>query len=177
MHIAEALDSDLEDVLFVERVAFEQDEEAELVRALMADPSARPLVSLLAREEERPVGHILFTTARLEGAPDVSVAILAPLAVVPDAQGRGVGGALIERGLVLMSEAGVDLVFVAGHPGYYPRHGFGPAGRLGFEPPHAIPAKHADAWMVHALTPGLLGAVRGKVICADALDEPEYWRE
>jgi putative acetyltransferase len=177
VHITEALDSDLHDVLHVERMAFGQDDEAELVRALMADPSARPLMSLLAREDERPVGHILFTAAHLEGVVDVSVSILAPLAVVPDAQGRGVGGALIARGVELLSQAGVDLVFVAGHPGYYPRHGFEPAGRLGLAAPYPIPEKDADAWMVRALAPGLIGSVSGKVICAEALDRPEYWRE
>ncbi len=177
MRIAEASDADLEDVLFVERMAFGQDEEAELVRALLDDPSARPLLSLLAYEEERPVGHILLTAAQLEGAAHVSVAILAPLAVVPDSQGRGIGGALIERGIELLSESGVELVFVAGHPDYYPRHGFEPAGSLGFAAPHPIPDKDADAWMVRALTPGVIGSVRGKVICADALDKPEHWRE
>ena len=66
------------------------------------------------------------------------MAILAPLAVVPDAQGQGIGGALIEHGLSLLQRSGVGLVFVLGHPGYYPRHGFEPAGRLGFDAPFPI---------------------------------------
>jgi putative acetyltransferase len=176
--IEEASNSDMQDVLLVERLAFGEDEEAELVRALLGDPSAEPLLSLLAREDGRPVGHVLFTAARLEEAPDVRpIAILAPLAVVPDAQGRGVGGALVERGLQLLAEAGVALVFVLGHPDYYPRHGFEPAGRLGFTAPFPIPEEDADAWMVQALGSNVLGSAGGTVICADALNEPEYWRE
>jgi putative acetyltransferase len=99
------------------------------------------------------------------------------LAVVPDAQRQGVGGRLIERGLGLLFESGVGLVFLAGHPSYYPRHGFTPAGRLGFVPPFPIPPKDEEAWMVLALRPGLIGSVRGRVACADALNKPEYWRE
>ncbi len=178
MHIREALDSDLNDVLTVERTAFGYDKEAELVREMLEDPSAEPLVSLLAFEDDRAVGHVLFTTVRLADSQDnVSAAILAPLAIVPDAQKKGVGGKLIEQGLEILSESGVELVFVLGHPGYYPRHGFKPAGCLGLEAPYPIPEEHADAWMVQALRPNVIGAVSGKVVCCDALDKPEHWRE
>ena len=86
MSIDKASDSGLQDMLFVERMAFGCDKEAELVSDLLSDPSARPLLSLLARQKERSVGHILFTAARLKEIPyAVSIAIMAPLAVVPDA--------------------------------------------------------------------------------------------
>ncbi len=178
MRIVRASISDLEDVLFVERAAFGRDDEAELVRSLLMDTSAEPYESLLARDGERPVGHILFTAARLEGASrSASVTILAPLAVVPDAQGRGVGGLLIEEGLRILTESRVDLVFVGGHPDYYPRHGFVPAEPQGFAPPYPIPPEHEEAWMVRELVPGLIGSLHGRVLCADSLDRPEYWRE
>lgn len=178
MHIGQASDSQLEEVLDVERNAFGYDKEAELVRDLLDDPTAVPRLSLLAFEGERAVGHVLFTSARLAQTPDAaSLALLAPLAVVPEFQNRGVGGQLIERGITLLTESEVDLVFVLGHPGYYPRYGFEPAGRLGFTAPYPIPEEHADAWMVQALRPGVIGTVHGAVICAEALDKPEHWRE
>jgi len=176
--IDEASESDLADVLFVERAAFGEDAEADLVRALLNDPSAQPSLSLLAREGGRPVGHVLFTAVRLRGAAgSPPMAILAPLAVVPDVQGNGIGSALTERGMQLLGESGVGLVFVLGHPSYYPRFGFEPAGRLGLDAPYPIPDEHADAWMVVALRPGIIGVARGTVACADVLDKPEYWRE
>ena len=178
MHIEESSETTLPDVLEVERSAFGGEEEAELTRDLLNDPSAVPLLSLLAYEDGRAVGHILFTAARLAEAPDgATLSILAPLAVIPDAQRSGVGSALVERGLQLLSEAGIDLVFVLGHPEYYPRHGFEPAGRLGFEAPFPIAEEHADAWMVKELRSGVLGSVRGTVICADTMNEPRYWQE
>ena len=175
MHIVEASDADLGDVLFVERSAFGGEEEAELVRDLLDDPSAVPALSLLAREAEKPVGHILFTGARLVGRDDIPVAILAPLAVTPDAQRAGVGGRLIEDGIARLESAGVSLVFVLGHPDYYPRHGFVPALPLGLAAPYPITPE--EAWMVRALQPELLGRVQGTVKCADAMDKPELWRE
>lgn len=178
MRITEASPTDLSHALSVERAAFGQDDEAELVRALLEDPSAQPLLSLLAWVEGRPVGHILFTAARIEGAPGAArAAILAPLAVVPETQGQGVGGRLVEHGLSVLRERGVGLLFVLGHPAYYPRHGFEPALPHGLLPPFPIPPEHADAWMVRALREGLLGEVRGRVVCADAMNRPEYWRE
>ena len=178
MVIRETSDSDLNDVLAVEREAFGYDKEAELVRDLLADPSAKPSVSLPAFLDEQAVGHILFSAARLVGAANkVSISILAPLAIVPDAQKQGIGGKLIERGLSILAKSAVDLVFVLGHPDYYPRHGFHPAGKVGLEAPYPIPDEHADAWMVQALRPGLIGSIHGTVVCCDALNRPEHWRE
>jgi putative acetyltransferase len=180
LHIREATPSDLSDVLSIESEAFGYTKEAELVKGLLDDPSAKPVISLLAFKDDRAVGHILFTRARLTNTDDptaVSIAILAPLAVLPDAQSEGVGGKLIKHGLKLLSETGVELVFVLGHPGYYPQYGFNPAGLHGFEAPYPIPEKNADAWMVQELRSGVIGNVSGKVACADVLNQPEHWRE
>ena len=178
MKIREATDSDLNDVLSVEREAFGYDKEADLVKDLLTDPSAKPLYSLLAFDNDRAVGHILFTSAHLEGPHNTtSISLLAPLAVIPDFQRQGVGGKLIEHGLQHLALSGVDLVFVLGHPDYYPRYGFKPAGALGFEAPYPIPEEHADAWMVQALHPGVIENASGKVRCADMLNKPEHWRE
>lgn len=175
MSIREACDSDLDSVLAIERAAFGSDDEATLVSELLNDPSAKPLISLLAFQDGVAVGHILFTAAHLEPESSLSIALLAPLAVTPAFQRQGIGGRLIEHGVQLLAEAGIDLVFVLGHPEYYPRHGFTPAGKLGFDAPFPIPAEHAPAWMVAALGPDALAVAGGRVVCADALNKPHYW--
>ena len=179
MKIRKTDESDLSNVLYVETEAFGYEKEANLVKALLGDSSAMPILSLLAfNDQEEPVGHILFTKVRITGVEDTAAAILAPLAIIPDEQAKGIGGELIKEGLRLLSESGVDLVFVLGHPDYYPRHGFKPdAGALGFEAPYPIPTEHSDAWMVQELNTGVIGTLKGKVICADELNNPEHWRE
>ena len=72
---------------------------------------------------------------------------------------------------------GVGLVFVLGHPGYYPKYGFVPAGTRGFEAPYPIPPEHADAWMVQELQLGMIGSFMGQVECTDTLNDPKHWRE
>jgi putative acetyltransferase len=137
-----------------------------------------PLLSLVAVEDEKLIGHILFTKAKvIETTESVSARILAPLAVLPNVQNKGVGGRLIKEGLNQLKKTGVELVFVLGHPDYYPRSGFIPAGVLGYEAPYHIPEEHAGAWMVQELCSGIIGRVKGKVLCSDVLNQPEHWRE
>jgi len=151
---------------------------AELAKGLLGDNTAVPVLSLVAVKGDVPVGHIVFTKARLTGAGNVvSARILAPLAVLPDEQAQGTGGQLIEEGLRQLRESGVDLVFVLGHPEYYPRHGFVSAGDLGYEAPYPIPEEDAEAWMVQELHPGYAGKARGEVQCCEVLDQPQHWRE
>ena len=175
MIIREAFDSNFDAVMAVKRAAFGSDEEAGLVAELLADPSAMPTVSLLALEGDRAVGHILFTRAGLVPYSSLTASLLAPLAVVPGEQKKGIGGALIEHGLRILSESGVDLVFVLGHPGYYPRFGFEPAGKLGYDRPYLLQEKTPEAWMVKALRQGIIGKYSGTVTVADTLYKPEYW--
>jgi len=145
---------------------------------LLDDKTARPILSLVAVENNRLIGHILYTRAVLTRADKpVSVQILAPLAVIPDAQTKGVGSKLIKEGLRKLRKSGVELVFVLGHPEYYPRCGFITAGALGFEAPYLIPEKHAGAWMVQELKKSVISSVKGKVQCSEVLNQPQHWRE
>ena len=140
--------------------------------------SAMPCVSLVVVMDARLVGHILFTRVTLRNASrQLPASLLAPLAVLPEPQRKGIGSQLIEAGLRRLGSDGVELVFVLGYPDYYGRHGFLPAGRLGFDAPYPIPEAHADAWMVRELKASIAATVRGQVVCARALDKEEYWRE
>jgi len=173
-HTAEA---DFAGILSIHRAAFPGESVADLTAALLSDPSAKPVTSLLALADEKPVGHILFTAVHLQPEISRQASILAPLAVVPEWQRRGIGGRLVSEGLASLAQSGVGVVFVLGHPFYYLRFGFIPAGELGFAAPYPIPAKNAAAWMVLALEGGLPQPYAGTARCAKALDHPEHWRE
>lgn len=177
MIIRESETGDTGDVLDVERRAFGRADEAELTRALLEDATAEPRLSLILELSGRSVGHILFSRAGIDGFANINASILAPLAVVPDAQGKGFGGKLIVDGRRRLERSGVEIVFVLGHPGYYPRFGFQPAIPLGFEPPYPLAEKDLGAWMVLPLQGGVVGTVKGRVSCANALSAPEHWRE
>ncbi len=179
IHIKETTNADFNDIIEVEKQAFEKEDVAELTAGLLKDESAEPMLSLLAFENDTAVGHILFTRAYIGKVGDGPFChILAPLAVKPDFQKQGIGGMLINEGLKRIKAMGSEIVFVLGHKEYYPKYGFIPdAKSLGFSAPFTIPEKDADAWMVQSLTPKGLEIGRGKIICADEMNKPEHWRE
>lgn len=181
IELRQAAAADFQAIADLALAAFGAAEGPQIVRLigdLSADPTARPVLSLVAAASGRIVGHLLFSKVGIgPPGPDVAAAILAPLAVHPDFQSREIGGRLVAAGLRQLADAGIALVFVLGHPSYYPRAGFSAAGRKGFQAPYPIPPGNADAWMVKELRPGTIGNTRGQVICADALADPGYWRE
>jgi putative acetyltransferase len=131
----------------------------------------------MALRDNKPAGHVLFTKAKIEGyQKSEHVALLAPLAILPEYQGEGIGGLLIKEGLRSLKEQGTEMVFVLGDPDYYRKYGFVPeAGSFGFDPPFPIPERYADAWMVQALTLQGLSKSVGKLIPANALNQQKYW--
>jgi predicted N-acetyltransferase YhbS len=170
--------TDIHDIIIEAFGSVQGSEIAELVADLLADESAAPRLSLVATASHVVAGHILFTNTKVDGSRrQISSSILAPLAVRPGYQGQGIGGRLISEGIAQLRASGVDLVFVLGHPGYYPEHGFSPAGARGFEAPYPIPPENADAWMVQELRSGTIDSVSGQVVCARALNDPRHWRE
>lgn len=181
MEIRKSTEADKSEIETVHIQAFGEKEGleiAKLVNDLLEDETAYPLLSLVAVKNNKIVGHVLYTCATItQTTESVSAQLLAPLAVLPEVQNQGIGAYLIREGLSQLRESGVELVFVLGHPNYYPRCGFRIAGVIGFEAPYPIPEENADAWMVVELKEGVIGKVKGKVQCAKVLSHPQHWRE
>jgi putative acetyltransferase len=105
------------------RLAFGRDDEARLVSLLREGHYAR--VSLVADEDGAIVGHIMFSELAIVTEPETVWALsLAPLAVLPAYQGRGLGSALVQEGLRRCKGAGHTIVVVLGDPAFYGRLGF-----------------------------------------------------
>ena len=95
--------------------------EARIVEALR---EARSLtVSVVAMENGSIIGHAAFSPVTVDGLNDGWFG-LGPVAVLPERQRHGIGGALIEAGLGRLRERGARGCVVLGEPGYYGRFGF-----------------------------------------------------
>ena len=105
----------------VHKAAFPTDAEARLVDAIRANGNDR--VSLVAQNQGRIVGHALFSPVEVEGSEGIG---LAPVAVLPDLQGVGIGTALVKAGIDACRSLGVKFIVVLGGPRYYRRFGFRP---------------------------------------------------
>lgn len=170
-----ALPGDRDAVLAVHRAAFPTAEEADLVAALLADPDATPLESYVAAVDGTVAAHVLLTSAVVESSPHLPARLLAPLAVVPERQGQGLGTAVTVAALDAARAHGVVLVLVLGHPAYYPRFGFRPLLPGGPTPPYPVAPEHADAWQTLELHPGAFDVPQGPVRLAPPLMAPTLW--
>ncbi|MDH5557659.1 MAG: N-acetyltransferase [Alphaproteobacteria bacterium] len=155
--------SDILAVRAVNEAAFETGAEAALVDTLREN--GKFVLSLVADVEGEIVGHILFTDIAMEpGGAATRMIGLAPMAVRPEWQGKGIGSALVRRGLEDCRELGYRGVVVLGHPGFYPRFGFAPASRHGISCAYDAPD---EAFMALAL--GDVELPKGR-----ALYQPEF---
>jgi putative acetyltransferase len=118
-------------------------------------------VSLVAVEGDEVIGHVMFTPSLLD-APRalVTVQVLSPLAVLPAAQRRGVGSALVRRGVEIVAGQSAPIVFLEGNPAYYSRLGFVAAGSLRYRRPSLrIPEPAFQAMNLPAHEPWMTGTL------------------
>ncbi len=144
--------------------AFSSDAEARLLDALRAAGDCDPERSLVAEVDGTVVGQCLLTSMVLErsdGTQDADrIVALGPVAVVPERQRRGIGGALVRAALAQAEREGAGAVVLLGHPTYYPRFGFLPARAQGLLPPAPWPDAAWMACRLPAWTPRDVGVVR-----------------
>ena len=147
---------DIENIRRIHLEAFETDVEASLVDALR--DSGVELISLVAENKGEIVGHILFSPVSMDGK--CRIMGLAPMAVLPNWQGKGVGTQLVNAGLQACKKAGYEVVVVLGHADYYPRFGFAPSVNFGIKSEYDVPP---EVFMVKALCDGALDGITGTV--------------
>ena len=157
IEIREERPEDVRAIHQVNRQAFGQPQEADLVDALRENCS--DLLSLVAMMQDRIVGHILFSPATIgsEGRMVRGMG-LAPMAVLPECQRQHVGSELIRSGIARLRAGQCPFVIVLGHPEYYPRFGFEPASRHGIQSEWDVPD---EAFMILVLDDSQMQGVAG----------------
>src|SRR5258708_19697818 len=136
--------------------AFETPAEADLVDALRKQ--AHPIVSLVAADDRTVVGHIMFSPVSLREHPALNIMGLAPMAVAPSHQRKGIGSALVRAGLDQCRQRGFGAVVVLGHPEYYPRFRFLPSTPFAIGCEYEVPE---DVFMVLELQNRFLNGASG----------------
>ena len=142
----------------VHLVAFGGPVEAKLVQLISERKKA--LITLVAVSDGRVVGHILFSRVTIANSPDIFNAVgLAPVAVLPEFQRKGIGSALIREGLERCKQAGYHAVVLIGDPAYYSRFGFVRAADFGLQNEYGV----HDEFMALPLHDGALDGISGMV--------------
>jgi len=140
---------DYDSIKRVNDEAFGQENEGLLVNALRKTSKYMPSLSLVAEMNDNIIGHILFYPVTIKtDEGNFDVLSLAPIAVLPFYQKKGIGSRLVVKGLEKCKETDFDVVIVVGHPTYYPRFGFKPASKWKIQLPIDAPD---EAFMAYEL--------------------------
>jgi len=146
-------------ICHVNEEAFGDTGEAGLVDKLRSRQAI--ILSLVAIDGDRVIGHILFSPVTVESESQSFSAVgLGPMAILPHHQKRGVGSELVRAGLEECRRLGHEIVVVLGHPDYYPRFGFVPASTYGIRCEYDVPN---EVFMVLELREGALSGRSGIV--------------
>jgi putative acetyltransferase len=149
--------------------AFGSRAEAALVEAIRASPNFVASWSLVATLDDNVVGHVMASYVTLrDGDIEHRIPSLSPLAVDPDAQRRGIGGALVRALAVAVDAAREPLIVLEGSPAYYSHFDFEYAVPLGITItlPDWAPPEAAQVLRLQNYDP----AVRGHVVYPPAFD-------
>ncbi len=147
--------------------AFEGEAEAQLVGQVRSSSYFIPDLSLVAELNGRIVGHVLLSRVLLKRRSEsVEILALGPMSVVPSQSHRGIGSELIEAAITRAKPLGYGAIVVAGHPEYYQRFGFDPAGKWDLQTNLNLPE---DAVTAIELKAGLLDG-------GGAVEYPEPFR-
>ncbi len=176
VRIREAQEQDRAQIRDLHMQAFPEQENrltAALADRLLIEASVPATMTLVAVMNGEIVGHIAFSPVYRVGRSACLGCILAPLAVSPACHGKGVGSKLVTSGIALLSERGIEQLFVYGDPKYYGKFGFTAEAASGFVPPYEL--KYPFGWLAIPVSQRVIGGEPVDLVCAEALHNPELW--
>ena len=167
-------ENDYKSVFQLIEKAFEKEEHSDhqeqfLVERLRKSDAFIPELSIVAEVGNEIVGHILLTKLEVKNDSESFQSLaLAPVSVLPEFQGKGIGSKLILHSHKVAKDLGYKSIILLGHQDYYPRFGYELCKKYNIEMPLDVPAENC---MVIALTENRLSGVNGKVLYPSAFFE------
>jgi len=154
--------NDISAISMINDMAFGQESEGNLIVKLRKSKSFIKDLSLVACMGNEIIGHILFSKIIIKNDTEEFESLaLAPMAVIPEFQGLGIGSQLINKGLQKAIKLGYESVIVLGHDTYYPRFKFKPASQFKITCPFDVPDTN---FMALELKKGSLDTISGCVV-------------
>ncbi len=140
---------------------FSNQKEHDLVERLRKSPFFIPELSLVAEIQDEVVGYVLLTRIFIKrGDTKIESLSLAPIAVKPSHQRKGIGSRLIRAAHRQARIHGFTSIILVGHEDFYPQFGYKKTSQFGIEFPFKLPEENG---MVIDLASKGLDDVKGKV--------------
>lgn len=162
LEIRQESKEDYEEVYNVTKIAFETAEhsdgnEQDLVVALRDSNSFIPELSLVAVQDNKIIGYILFTKIEIGEYKELA---LAPLGILPEYQRQGIGTMLIQEGHKIAKKLGYHYSIVLGSKKYYPKFGYIPASKYGILAPFKVSNENFMAIKLNDTNKDITGVVK-----------------
>lgn len=174
MQIRLASQPDKDAVRRIHLGAFAQGENesiAKLAAALLDHDEG--VFSLVAVEDAAIVGHVAFSPVTSRSGQRRIGFILAPLAVLPENQSRGVGSQLVRSGIEECARRHARVILVYGDPRYYGRFGFAAESATRFVPPY--PLTYPLGWQAMVLDEAESAQQETLFSVVEPLRDPDFW--
>ena len=143
------------------------------VSQLLTEDSSSKVKSLVAEHNHQIIGYVSFSALHVDSNPSLTGYILAPLAVFPDHQKKGIGSTLVNAGISYLIESEVDFICVYGDPNYYSRFEFTEDVASVFTTPY--PLAYPTGWLGRWLSNQLRPSTPMSFSCVGALNKPALW--
>lgn len=149
-----------------EKEIYSDQQEHFLVERLRQSAAFIPELSIVAVIENKIVGHILLTKIEIKNETKSFPSLaLAPVAVHPKLQHKGIGGQLIRMAHQQAKSLGHTSIILLGHEDYYPKFGYERTSKYGIQLPFEAPEANC---MVIELVENALQGVSGTVVYSKA---------
>jgi putative acetyltransferase len=176
MKIRKATQNDADAIRSVHLAAFpegERDLISDVAVAMLFEEASPPVLSLVAEVDDTIIGHVTFSPVTSRDTMEHLGYILAPLAVSPDHQKRGIASQLIKNGVERLSELGSGVLLVYGDPDFYSKFGFCVDCGECYTPPYQL--EYAFGWQAMALGDFDFPSSAINISCVSSLSNPALW--
>jgi len=176
MNIRLTQETDLDSILKVIESAFSDEENKvimNLVQELSREVTSPSIKLLVAEVDNQVIGYVSFSPIFLKSDSSIVGYILAPLAVSPEHQKKGVGSNLIKSGIDMLTKDGVGVLLVYGDPAYYGRFGFKERIGRSFVPPYTL--QYPFGWTGMMLNETSIPEQPIQFECVSAISKPDLW--
>ena len=167
--------SDIADLFKRTFSASEGEEEGELIYQLVKDlltlPDDHSIVCYQAVEEGQCIAAVIFS--KLTYSEVCSGLLLSPMAVTPDAQGKGVGQNLIRFAIEQLKEGPYPFVMTYGDPKFYSKVGFESVSEKQLAAPYRL--SMPQGWLALSLDGKDLPMSTIKPQCVEPFHNPDIW--
>ncbi len=143
-----------------------------LIKDFLSKTSTDKLRIFVAIDDDKLVGAICFTKFEFE-LSSIPAYLMAPVAILTDYQGKGVGQQLIRFGHHRLKEEGVEWVITYGDINFYSKVGYQQVSEKVIPAPQTLQFPHG--WLAQSLGNIPIQPIQGRSFCVEEISDPVYW--